>query len=248
MSAAVLMLAASQLGCLTETQSVRSTTVSLGEARSAPSGPSYVTVDLASEDGVTRVAVVIARSCRVVERLEELRIETRETQPAFMGYVGPGALIALGVLAAAPQPQGDPQAGVVFIVSGGALYALIAARSGTEETPLPPHESQRYVRTVRCHVTPAAGVEVALRGARGSLEGRTDRRGVVVIEGELGALGHGVAVFADGQPVSRVSRRRRSSKPAPPPSATPPPAPPPPPSADSLPPAPQAPADAIPSR
>jgi hypothetical protein len=170
---------------------------------------------LGSADGITRADVGVARFCHAIDRIERRAFKETDKYPTLAGYVGPGMLILLGgVVAVSPGTEQNAGPAVVLVVSGLALYVLVAARSGGERTPLPTHHLERSSGVVQCELTPAANVEVDIRGRDGSLSGRTDRNGVALMTGELGALGRGVAVFVDGLPVTLVTRRDSNREPA----------------------------------
>ena len=179
-----------------------------GRRHSAPAGPRHVTVVLGSSGGITRADVGVARFCHVIDRIEQRAYEETDKYPTAGGYVGPGALIVLGgYVAVSPGTQSDAGPAAALVVSGLALYVLVAARSGGERKLLPARHLERSSGMVQCELRPAANVEVDVRGRDGSLSGRTDRNGVALMQGELDALGRGVAVFVDGIPVTLVARR-----------------------------------------
>lgn len=110
------------------------------------------------------------------------------------------------------------------IVSGAGILGVVAARSGTTETPVGAQEREVVAGTVECGRKPAVGVRVAVRGEGGELTGDTGADGVAQLEGSLGALGGGageVRVFVDEQPAPHVKWRKRKPAPAAPTRAPP---------------------------
>lgn len=214
-------------GCWTESRSVRTTTTPVGR-RSLPVGAPFVSVAVEHRSDGASAKVVIARSCIPLDTIEERSVGVREKSVTGWGYLGPLALVALGA-AASIQPDGkDNRSGLPITAAiAGGLYVLFFARSGTEETPLPPIRKEVAGESFVCKVEPARDVAVTVRAGATELEGRTDDTGVARLEGELDASAP-LEVRIDGQRVTNVQRRTtvRHQPPSPPPGL--PPAPPPP--------------------
>ncbi|MBK8996067.1 MAG: hypothetical protein IPM35_10015 [Myxococcales bacterium] len=224
-----LVAAALNTACWGETQSFDRTSVSL-RAREIPTGEPAVTVTLNRSEA--RATVAELRTCERIETREERTVVRYDKSPTWFGYVGPAALIALGLLTeAAPTGGGSKSqgAGLVVVAGGAGAYVVVAARSGERQEARRPVQKEVYAGRGQCERRRLADVQIEVRGEAGVLTGRSDSDGIAWLDGDPAVLDGRVRVFVDRQPVERVVRhafadrpvRRPRPEPPPPPAETP---------------------------